>query len=249
MAKYALAWVQLGKDPMLPALVIAATVHLTVILGVGFSINTTEQQPRSMAVTVALAPGPAPEHAQHIAAVSQQGLETAGGEMQSQWLPASSMTVSAEPLAEENQKGQQLSPNQTRPDSSPEARYHFQSDSSDIDSSRIGAVAARRSLDAAYLAVWRARVEEVGVMLAEEHRALGDGDVRLLVAIAANGELERIQVLKSSGDRALDRAAQNTVVLAAPFPAFPGDLAKQTSKLTIVRTWQFRTTKERRNPS
>lgn len=249
MARYALSLAQFGKDPMLPALVIAATVHLAVILGVGFSINATEQPARSMAITVALAPGSEPEQAQHIAAFNQQGLEAAGGEMQSQWLPASSMTVSAEPLPEDNQEGRQLSPKQARSDSNPEARYHSQSDSSDIDRSRIGAVAARRSLDAAYLAVWRARVEEVGIMLAEEHRALGDGDVRLLVAIAANGELERIQVLKSSGDRALDRAAQNTVVLAAPFPAFPGDLAKQTSELTIVRTWQFRTTKERRNPS
>ena len=85
------------------------------------------------------------------------------------------------------------------------------------------------------------------MLLAEEHRSLGEGDVRLSVRILANGELDKVTVIKTSGDPALDRAAQNTVVLAAPFPAFSAELAKQTSELTIVRTWQFRT--ERGNRS
>jgi protein TonB len=61
-----------------------------------------------------------------------------------------------------------------------------------------------------------------------------------MVTVAANGNLERIRVLESSGDTRLDRAAQDTVVLAAPFPPFSEALAKRTRRLDIVRTWQFR---------
>ena len=61
-----------------------------------------------------------------------------------------------------------------------------------------------------------------------------------MVTVAANGNLERIRVLESSGDSRLDRAAQDTVVLAAPFSPFSESLAARTPRLDIVRTWQFR---------
>ena len=105
---------------------------------------------------------------------------------------------------------------------------------------RIGAVAARRSLDAEYLSRWRSRVEQIGNVLYQGRPINANGDVRLMVTVAANGSLERIRVLESSGDTRLDRAAQDTVVLAAPFPPFSEALAKRTGRLDIVRTWQFR---------
>ena len=68
-----------------------------------------------------------------------------------------------------------------------------------------------------------------------------------MVTVAANGNLQRIRVLESSGDARLDRAAQDTVVLAAPFPPFSEALAKRTPRLDIVRTWQFRSEKMESN--
>jgi protein TonB len=69
----------------------------------------------------------------------------------------------------------------------------------------------------------------------------GNGDVRLLVTVLADGTLENIRVLQSSGISELDQAAQDTVVLSAPFPAFSRELAQHTPRLDIIRTWQFRT--------
>ena len=88
---------------------------------------------------------------------------------------------------------------------------------------------------------WRGRVEQVGNALYRGEPPAGDGDVRLLVTVLADGTLEQIRVLQSSGIASLDQAAQDTVVLAAPFPPFSASLAQQTARLEIIRTWQFRT--------
>ena len=114
------------------------------------------------------------------------------------------------------------------------------SDQSSVENTRIGAVAARRSLDAEYLSRWRARVEQIGNVLYRGQPLNAEGDVRLMVTVAANGNLQRIRVLESSGDARLDRAAQDTVVLAAPFPPFSEALAKRTPRLDIGRENELR---------
>ena len=52
--------------------------------------------------------------------------------------------------------------------------------------------------------------------------------------------LQRIDLLSSSGDKALNQAAINTVIELAPFAPFPSTLAITTAELAIVRTWRFR---------
>jgi protein TonB len=52
--------------------------------------------------------------------------------------------------------------------------------------------------------------------------------------------LLQIDLLKSSGSAALDRAAVDTVEKLAPFAPFPQALARETQQLDIIRTWQFR---------
>lgn len=84
-------------------------------------------------------------------------------------------------------------------------------------------------------------MEQVGNALYRGEPPAGNGDVRLAVTVAADGALVRIRMLQSSGNISLDRAAQDTVVLAAPFPKFSEELAHFTPQLEIVRTWQFRT--------
>ena len=102
-------------------------------------------------------------------------------------------------------------------------------------------VAARATLDAAYLKAWQADIERFGNAY---YRGLalryGDGDVRLRVTVAADGRLRAIDLLTSSGIDALDRAAVHTVEQLAPFAPFPPALAATTSELAIIRTWQFR---------
>jgi len=65
------------------------------------------------------------------------------------------------------------------------------------------------------------------------------GELRLLVVIHKDGNLEDIRILKSSGYAVLDEAAIKIVRMAAPYSPFPAELAATTDTLEIIRTWQF----------
>jgi protein TonB len=106
---------------------------------------------------------------------------------------------------------------------------------------RVEAVSARAAEDAAYLAEWRQRVEEVGNQYYPQASLRYGifGDLRMLVTVRSDGQLEDVRILESSGFAVLDEAAIRIVRLAAPFPPFPEALAASTDKLEIVRRWQF----------
>ena len=106
---------------------------------------------------------------------------------------------------------------------------------------RLDAVAARSAVDAAYLAEWRRRVEGVGNQYYPEASLRYGiyGRLRMLVTVRKDGQLEKIEIIGSSGHAVLDEAAIRIVRMAAPFPPFPAELAATTDKLEIVRTWQF----------
>jgi periplasmic protein TonB len=59
------------------------------------------------------------------------------------------------------------------------------------------------------------------------------------VAIKADGEVENVEVNRSSGHKVLDQAAIRIVRLAAPFERFPDAIRKDTDILHITRTWTF----------
>jgi len=94
---------------------------------------------------------------------------------------------------------------------------------------------------AAYLESWRRKVEYVGNLNypddARRHKIYGD--LILHVAVKANGSVEQIRVIRSSGHSVLDDAAVGIVRLAAPFAPFPPDIKKEVDVLDITRTWQF----------
>ncbi len=106
---------------------------------------------------------------------------------------------------------------------------------------RITSVAARESVDAAYLNDWRLRVEAVGNKYYPEASLRYGiyGSLRLLVVIRYDGTLEDIRVLSSSGYAVLDDAAVKIVRMAAPFAPFPAELRAEADRLEIIRTWQF----------
>lgn len=99
--------------------------------------------------------------------------------------------------------------------------------------------------DASYVHQWRDRVENVGnrhyPQLARDNSLYGD--VRLLVKLQANGVVEEISILASSGSEILDRAAIESIRLASPFEPFPQSLAKKYDRIDVIRTWQFRKNK------
>ena len=94
---------------------------------------------------------------------------------------------------------------------------------------------------AAYMDAWRTKVERVGNLNYpnEARRKRLSGDLRLDVAINADGSVHSITVSKPSGHKVLDDAAIRIVQLAAPFARFPKSISKETDILHIQRTWRF----------
>lgn len=107
---------------------------------------------------------------------------------------------------------------------------------------RMTSASTRAAEDAEYLLAWTERVETVGnrnyPAEAKSRRIMGD--LRLLVAVRADGGVTEIRVLKSSGHAILDNAAVRIVRLSAPFAPFPPELRERHDLIEIIRTWQFR---------
>lgn len=96
-------------------------------------------------------------------------------------------------------------------------------------------------LYASYMRAWVAKVERVGNMNYPEdaRRQNLEGSLVLSVDVMADGSIEHIRLLRSSGFDLLDEAAIRIVRLSAPFSELPPDILAETDILTIIRTWQF----------
>jgi len=105
----------------------------------------------------------------------------------------------------------------------------------------ISSASTMKSHDALYLDNWRRRIEAVGNLNypEEARRRQLYGSLRLLVALLPDGEVEDIQILKSSGHSILDQSAIEIVNLAAPFQPFPEAMREEADILEIIRTWRF----------
>jgi len=94
---------------------------------------------------------------------------------------------------------------------------------------------------ALYVEDWRQKIERIGNLnYPEEAKAKGiHGSLQLTVAIRADGEVESVEINRSSGKKVLDQAAIRIVRLASPFARFPDDIRTDTDILHITRTWTF----------
>lgn len=106
---------------------------------------------------------------------------------------------------------------------------------------QLTSVSTKESRDAYYLYGWSKKIETVGNLNypSEARRKKIYGSLRLMVSVRADGSVQEVRVLKSSGFKILDQAAIDIVRLASPFAAFPPDIRKDTDILEIIRTWQF----------
>ena len=103
----------------------------------------------------------------------------------------------------------------------------------------IGANAAEYRF-AQYEEDWRAKVERFGtVNYPAEARGKIYGNLRLTVTIRPDGNVESVELDRSSGLKVLDAAAFKIVRMAGPFAAFPPDIRRDTDLLVITRTWFF----------
>lgn len=66
------------------------------------------------------------------------------------------------------------------------------------------------------------------------------GQLKLMISIAPTGDVKTTTLLQSSGNAQLDALTISLVQRAAPFKAFPQEMAAQQSSLEFVRTWDFK---------
>jgi protein TonB len=94
---------------------------------------------------------------------------------------------------------------------------------------------------AQYVDTWRAKIERVGNLNYPEEAKSRKiyGSLQLTVGIKTDGEVESVEINRSSGKRVLDQAAIRIVRLAAPFDRFPDNIRVDTDILYITRTWTF----------
>lgn len=91
-----------------------------------------------------------------------------------------------------------------------------------------------------WMAHWRAKVEATGTAQAQSTALSNNkGDVLMLVSVLSNGHVNRVKVLSSSGDSALDQIARDIALTSGPFDPLPQSVADQTDVLHITRTWRF----------
>ena len=102
------------------------------------------------------------------------------------------------------------------------------------------APSARHMQFAAYIDQWRLRVEHIGTQ--HYPRGVGDkvyGSVQATLTIRADGSVADIQINRPSDKALLNQAVRRIAQLAAPFTAFPQDMASRIDELVLTRTWHF----------
>ena len=94
---------------------------------------------------------------------------------------------------------------------------------------------------AAYVESWRQKVERIGNLnypeAAKDQKIYGQ--LQLTVYIKSSGEVEKVEIRRSSGYPILDNAAKRIVEMGSPYAAFPEELRKEVDILDITRTWIF----------
>ena len=102
------------------------------------------------------------------------------------------------------------------------------------------APSAALALHAAYVDAWRTRIEAVGTRhFPQQARGRTYGSLQMTVYIRADGSVADAVIDRPAEHPELNLAARRIVQLAAPYPAFPAELAATTDLLAITRTWNF----------
>jgi len=106
---------------------------------------------------------------------------------------------------------------------------------------RTVSAATHRATDALYIDAWRRKIERIGNLNYPEKAKRNGiyGSLSLKVAINADGTVNEILVLRSSGHKILDDAAIRIVRLASPFAPLTNEILVDTDILEIIRVWQF----------
>lgn len=91
-----------------------------------------------------------------------------------------------------------------------------------------------------YMQTWVKKIERVSNLNYPDEARIRDfvGTLIMTVGINSEGTIKEIKIIKSSGFKAIDDAAEHLVQLSGPFEAIPSN-KNQIDILYITRTWQF----------
>ena len=226
------------SGPLAVCLLVAALLHVALLLGVDLPTPSATTMPTVAITLVPSAPEATPQTSASavppVAAAkplppAERAVASPSPPATTARPPASALQTPAPPSAVAGQNAHSLAqavakaaaadaPLRLTPDTAPNVDFAY------------------------YLDAWRREVERVGQLnYPAEARAKGlAGTLRLRVTIAADGTLQDVQLLQTSGHAVLDAAAVRIVRLAAPYAPFSPTMRSTTEVLEIERTWQFR---------
>lgn len=93
---------------------------------------------------------------------------------------------------------------------------------------------------AQYIEAWRQKVERIGTLnYPEAARGKHYGSLLVYIEIKADGDINKVDIQRSSGNKILDDAALRIVRLSSPFAAFPPEMREKFDILAFARTWTF----------
>lgn len=227
------------------ALMVAAGVHLVIIIGLGFGLPEAVQ--------------PQPVFSLNVALVQEKGgSPSSSGGLPLPPVPAITPTE-AVPLESEDlltsiqaatSVEQQLQPQPDLIEPQPQTTL-LEAPISPIHVTPQEAVSRERekyldpnskaTLEGVYAEKWRRKIELVGRdnYPKQARKYFLTGRLTLDVAIRSDGMIHSIKLLQSSGHSVLDNAARRIVLLSAPFEPFPDALRRRLDILHIIRSWEF----------
>ncbi len=91
-----------------------------------------------------------------------------------------------------------------------------------------------------YIEGWRNKIERNGRLnYSQAASERVSYDPLVSVILRADGSVESVAILRSSGSQQLDNAVRRIIQLNAPFAPFPPGLAAKFDEIEIRRAWQF----------
>ena len=110
-----------------------------------------------------------------------------------------------------------------------------------IKTKSVNQVSANKYVAAQYLKDWETKVERMGDRNYPEAASKPgfSASLAMEVDINADGGIDSMHIVQSSGNPELDEAAKKIVRMSAPFPPLPAALLRELDILKITRVWHF----------
>jgi protein TonB len=231
---------------------LAVAIHLVVILGVGFPLLRAPVE-KTLRVTFSTAAVERIDDASQMAASAQRGDDEISERKRSR--PALANPRLGEQTATETgpagRSGEASSPVIARSALTPtalsreaglQAVQGGEEAAAEVrGEDEVKTRTASSDLRAAYLEAWRHAVEDIGNARFPAELLRGRDARQLIIEVwlASTGELLGTRVRNSSGNDALDQRARAIIEDAAPYAAFPAELAARHESLRFAYEWRF----------